>query len=78
MVKFNEVKLSYTCPSFPPDGISMDKAYSINKDSKGFFLTDGKYVEYVNDLSYVKMLFTPNGDVKWEDVDFSEIKLSKK
>jgi len=73
MIKYNEIKLVYTCPAAPPDGIYMDRTYTIGKDNKGFFFTDGNYIEYVKeiDLWYIKMLFTPNG-VIWGNVDFSD------
>jgi len=73
MVKFNEVKLFYTCPAFPPDGIDMSKIYTIEKDNNGFYFTDGNYIKYVKDdeLWYIKMLFTPQ-NVSWEVVDFSD------
>lgn len=71
MVKFNEVKLSYTCASFPPDGVKMDKLYHIiNKDGK-FYFTDG-VTEFEGGESYIKMLFTPSGDIQWKDVNFKE------
>ncbi len=75
MMKFNEVKLIYTCPAAPPDGIYMDRIYRINKDNKGYFFTDGNYVEYVQekDIWYIKMLFSPQ-DISWKDVDFSNEK----
>lgn len=79
MVRFSEVKLIYTCPAAPPENIFMDRIYTISKDKKGFFFTDGNYIEYVEDknLWYIKMLFSPK-DFKWEDVDFSEeVKVSK-
>ena len=73
MIKYNEIKLVYTCPAAPPDGIYMDRIYTIGKDNKGFFFTDGNYIEYVKeiDLWYIKMLFTPQ-KVSWSDVDFKD------
>jgi len=73
VIKYNKVKLSYTCPSFPPENIHIDRVYRIEKDEKGFFITDGNYVEYVkdSDLWYIKMLFSPSG-ILWQDVDFSD------
>ena len=73
MIKYNEIKLVYTCPAAPPDGIYMDRTYTIGKDNKGFFFTDGNYIEYVKeiDLWYIKMLFTPQ-KVSWSDVDFKD------
>lgn len=73
MIKYNEVKLTYTCAAAPPPNLYMDRIYTIGKDKKGFFFTDGNYVEYVEDknLWYIKMLFSPK-DFKWEDVDFSD------
>lgn len=79
MVKYNEIKLSYTCFAYPPENIHMDRVYSIGKDSKGFYFTDGDYVQHVKDdeLWFIKMLFTPN-DVDWSEVDFEDkVKLSK-
>lgn len=69
MIKYDEIKLSYTSPAFPPKGISIDKTYTIGKDKKGLFITDGKYTEYIKEDN-IKSLFTPSG-VKWEQVDFS-------
>lgn len=72
MVKYNEVKLSYSCPAFPPDGVDMSKAYNIIKKDDKFYFTDG-VTEFEGDLEYIKMLFTPNGNkIDWKDVDFSE------
>ncbi len=75
MIKYNEVKLTYTCAAAPPLGLHMDRIYTIGKDNKGFFFTDGNYIEYVkqSDLWYIKMLFSPK-DCNWEDVDFSDEK----
>ena len=73
MIKFNEVKLTYTCFAAPPENVYMNRIYRIGKDVKGFFFTDGNYIEHVkeNDLWYIKMLFTPN-DVPWGEVDFND------
>jgi len=71
MVKFNEVKLSYTCAAFPPDGVSMEKAYSIIKKGDKFYFTDG-VTEFEGNENCIKMLFTPIGNIKWDDVDFKE------
>lgn len=75
MVKFTDVKLTYTCPAAPPEGLFMDRIYTIGKDNKGYYFTDGNYIEYVQekDLWYIKMLFSPK-DCNWEDVDFSDEK----
>lgn len=74
MVKYTDVKLFYNCAAAPPINVYMDRIYRIGKDNKGFFFTDGNYVEYVleSDLWYIKMLFSPQDKIKWEDVDFSE------
>lgn len=73
MIMFNEVKLIYICPAAPPEGVFLDRIYSIKKDQKGFYFTDGNYVEYVKeeDLWYIKMLFSPK-DTDWNEVDFEE------
>ena len=79
MTKFNEVKLLYTCPSFPPEWVHMDRVYSIDKNDKGFFLTDGVSIEVIEEdqLEFIKMLFTPK-DVDWSEVDFeNEVKIEK-
>jgi len=75
MIKYNEIKLIYTCSAAPPDGIYMDRTYTIGKDNKGFFFTDGNYIEYVKeiDLWYIKMLFSPQDKkISWDDVDFKD------
>ena len=60
MMKYNEVKLTYTCPAAPPPGLYMDKIYTIGKDKKGFYFTDGNYMEHVkdSDIWYIQMLFS--------------------
>ena len=70
MVLFTDVKLTYTCPATPPENVFMDRIYSLNKDEKGLYFTDGNYVEYA-DESYIKMLFSPK-DTNWDKVDFTE------
>ena len=49
--------------------------YTIGKDKKGFYFTDGNYIEYVkdSDIWYIQMLFSPQ-NCDWVDVDFSEEK----
>ena len=75
MIKYTDVKLIYTCPAAPPLGLYMDRIYTIGKDKKGFYFTDGNYMEYVkdSDIWYIQMLFSPK-NCDWVDVDFSEEK----
>lgn len=70
MLKFTDIKLTYTCPAAPPEKVFMDRIYTLNKDEKGLYFTDGNYVEYA-DESYIKMLFSPK-DTIWDKVDFTE------
>jgi len=72
MVNYKEIKLSYTCPAFLPEGIYIDKAYHIIKKDGKFYFTDG-ISEFEGEEDYIKMLFSPNGDVKWEEIDFKEV-----
>jgi len=78
MVKFDEVKLFYTCFANPPEGVYMNKVYRIIKKDGKLYFTDGT-TEFVGEEEYIKMLFSPQ-DVKisWEDVDFTdEVKITK-
>lgn len=76
MVKFNEVKLIYTCSALPPDGIFMNRIYHIVKKEDKFYFTDG-VAEFEGTEEFIKMLFTPNG-VEWSEVDFENgVKLTK-
>lgn len=79
MIKFDEIKMIYTCASAPPQGVFMNRLYTIGKDSKGFYFTDGNYVEHVKDnLDYLKMLFSLHDkNLTWKDVDFGEVKYEK-
>ena len=79
MIKYNEVKLTYTCAAAPPPGLYMDRIYTIGKDKKGFYFTDGNYMEHVkdSDIWYIQMLFSPQ-NCDWVDVDFSEEKEKEK
>ncbi|HEY8888945.1 MAG TPA: hypothetical protein VIM70_01625 [Clostridium sp.] len=77
MIRFDKVKLSYTCYAFPPSGIHMDKVYHIVKKEDKLYFTDG-VLEFEGEEDYIKMLFTPK-NIKWEDVEFAdEVKIEKK
>jgi len=71
VVKYNEVKLSYTCAAFPPDGVKMDKVYFITKKQDKLYFTDG-FSEFEGEEDYIKMLFSPSGNMQWKDVNFKE------
>jgi len=61
-----DVLLQYTCPAYPPIGISIDRNYTFGKDEKGFYF---KYLEDKTyaDLSYIQMLFTPK-EKAWNEI----------
>lgn len=71
MTNFKDIKLQYTCPAAPPEGINVSSTYMVNKDSKGFYFTDGNLCKYVKDdeIWLIKMFFTPIG-VSWDEVSF--------
>lgn len=61
-----DVLVKYTCAAYPPEGITMDKCYTVGKDDKGYyyaFLDNKTYA----DIEFIKMLFTPNGKT-WAEV----------
>jgi len=66
-LKLSDVKLRYTCASYPPEYIDVGLKYGFGSDYKGVYFTDGK-ISYYKDLSFIKMLFTPIG-VTWEQIE---------
>ena len=70
MIKYNNIKLVYTCPAAPILGIQLDRAYKILKRNGDLFITDGN-TEIKIDEFLLKMLFTPQ-ECEWTRVDFSE------
>jgi len=78
MIKYNEVKLTYTCPAFPPEGIFMNRSYRIVKKDNILFVTDGNKDTLMEEL-LIKMLFSPQEkDITWINVDFKEEIVPKK
>jgi hypothetical protein len=61
-----DVPLQYTCPAYPPIGMSMDRNYTFGKDAKGFYF---KYLDEktYSDVEYIQMLFTPKGKI-WNEI----------
>lgn len=64
--EIKDVLLQYTCPAYPPVGMSMDKNYTFGKDVKGFYFKHLEEKTYA-DLWFIQMLFTPKGKA-WNDV----------
>lgn len=60
------VEVRYSSPAFPPYNIKVNKGYSFDKDSKGYFLLDAKNKLYM-ELDEIKMLFSPINGV-WDEV----------
>lgn len=71
-----DVKLKYTCIAAPPENVYLGIAYTLGKDLKGYYFTDGKNIEYA-DIGYIKMLFTPI-DLTWEKALKVETKNTEK
>lgn len=64
--EIKDILLQYTCPAYPPEGVSLDRCYFFGKDDKGFyysFIGDKTYC----DISYIKMLFTPK-KTTWDEL----------
>lgn len=60
------VEVRYSSPAYPPYNIKVNKVYSFDKDSKGYFLLDVKNKIYM-ELDEIKMLLSPvNGT--WDEV----------
>ena len=69
------VEVKYSSPAYPPYCIKVNKVYSFDKDSKGYFFFDVKNKIYMK-LDEIKMLFSPV-DKTWDEV-FKVIKGEKK
>ncbi len=70
MVKYTDINLIYTSPCFPPDGIKLNKIYTIIKNNDNLFVKTGDE-EIQLEETLIKMLFEPKG-VKWEEVNFKD------
>lgn len=71
MINYKEVRLVYDSPAAPPEGIYMDRIYSIFKKYGKLYITDGN-AEIEIDEFLLKMVFSLNNKIKWDDVDFSD------
>lgn len=71
MDKLIGIKLKYTCPAVTPDGIQLDRVYTLKKDNRGYFVDDGN-LEKTFDLELIKMFFTPLGNESWEELEEAE------
>lgn len=60
------VEVKYSSPAYPPYCIKVNKVYSFDKDSKGYFLFDVKNKIYMK-LDEIKMLFSPVNKT-WDEV----------
>jgi hypothetical protein len=70
MIKYNDVRLVYTCAAAPILGIQLDRSYRILKKNDVLFVTDGN-AEIEIDEFVLKMLFTPT-ECEWNKVNFSD------
>jgi len=72
MIKYNETEIIYSSAPYPPEGIHMDRTYTIFKKNEKLYITDGN-VEIKSDESTIKMLFIPKGkNLTWKDINFAE------
>jgi hypothetical protein len=77
MINYSLVKIVYDSPPAPPEGMYMDRIYSIFKINDDIYITDGN-AEIKIDEFLLKMVFVPKNNVQWKDVDFSEETKTKK
>lgn len=75
MTNYTEIKIIYNSPCYPPEGITMNKTYAIIKKDNVFYITDNE-TEIPIEEQVIKMLFVPQGDIEWDEVDF-ENKIEK-
>jgi len=62
----NTISIKYTSYAIAPDGISIGKTYSLEKDKKGYYISDIETKQYL-DFEIIKMLFTPV-EKAWEEI----------
>lgn len=79
MIRYSEVKAIWTSGASTPEGLHMDRIYSIGNKNGKFFITDGN-MEYDFDEFCITTFLSPKDkEIDWKDVDFSnETKTSKK
>ena len=70
MIKYTDIKLIYTSGCFPPEGLKVNKVYTVIKKNDNLFVKTGDE-EIQLEESLIKMLFTPK-DADWVDVNFKD------
>lgn len=72
MKKYTDIKIFYNSPCFPPDGLKMNKIYTIIKHENILYVKTGDEKIQLEE-SVIKMLFSPQDEkISWEDVDFND------
>ncbi len=61
------VILTYTSPSYPPQGIEVHRGYELGKDDNGSYVSNRGDIFYF-DYEIIKQLFTPVG-LSWKEVE---------
>ena len=78
MINYNKTQAVWTSGACPPEGVYMDRSYSILKKNDNLYITDGN-IELLFDKFCITTFLSPqNKDVTWEQVDFSDEVVQKK
>lgn len=77
MINYKEIKAKWTSGAATPDGIHLDRNYSIIKKDGFLHISDGN-IEYLWDKFCITNFMSPTDkNIKWSDVDFEEFSESK-
>jgi len=77
VVKYSEIKATWTSPAAPSENMYLDRIYSILRKNGKLYVTDGNAdIEF--DEFCITHFLSPNNDIQWNEVDFTdEVKESK-
>lgn len=74
--KLENIKLIYTSPAFPQNGININDSYTIGRDMNGIYFRCRDVKHYEN-FELIKALFTPVKHT-WEEIDTLLKNINKK
>jgi len=73
MEKLIGIKIIYSHPASPLEGIFLNKIYTISIDGKELYIDDGNYKKNIK-FELLKQLFSPLDGCSWDELLKEEIK----
>jgi hypothetical protein len=70
MIKYNDVKAVWDSAACPPNGIFMDRIYSVLKKNGKLYITDGNFEYEFDEFCITTFLSPKDTEITWKDVYF--------